>query len=279
MLFTSSLSLTSSYSNIKIHLAAIKHFLLLHGFHTSIPPLPRLYMLTRAIKRKSCHHKKPKRLPITPAILIHLQRYLINSHYSLQNQKMLWAAFTTAFFGFLRSSEFTAPTIKSYHPETTLLVSDVTLKQSRLNINIKTSKTDPFHHGCSIRLSQTNTVTCPVNALTDFLRMHPTQQGPLFTYSDGTFLTRRRLNSILKLALSPLASSQRSVSTHSFRIGAATTAAAAGFLRWLIQQLGRWNSDCFRSYIDIPDSTIDNVATSLTKQFNINGIWDPDLRS
>ena len=275
MLYVSQLSLHSSSSNIKTHLAAIKHYALLLGYHNQIPPLPRLYMLTRAIKRTNGkRYNKAKRLPITVSSLHKLKDY-ISSKFSKHNQTMLWAAFTTAFFGFLRSSEFVAPTTKQFDPEQTLLISDLTQANSRLHLYIKASKTDPFSHGCTIRLSKTNTLVCPVTALTQLYRIH-SKQGPLFTYDDGTFLTRRRLNHILKQALPSLAT-RGTTSSHSFRIGAATAAAAAGYPRWLIQHLGRWNSDCFRTYIRIPDNTFDNVAISLCKISSPTITFDPDL--
>ena len=40
--------------------------------------------------------------------------------------------------------------------------------------------------------------------------------------------------------------------SHSFRIGAATTAWAKGFSEEQIQQMGRWNSEAFKKYIRIP---------------------------
>ena len=200
MLYTSYLSLNSSSVNIKTHLAAIKHHTLLLGYHQQIPPLLRLYMLTRAIKRTTGKtYTKPPRVPITINQLLALRQYL-TSNFSTYDQHMLWAAFTTAFYGFLRSSEFVAPTTKTFNPEETLLISDLTLLPSRIHIKIKASKTDPFRHGFSIRLAITNSPTCPVTSLSQLYLIHP-KHGPLFTYSDGTYLTRRRLNSILAKAL------------------------------------------------------------------------------
>ena len=276
MLYTSYLSLNTSSGNIKTHLAAIKHHTLLSGHQQKIPPLPRLYMLTRAIKRtKGNSHTKEQRLPITINKLLILRQY-ISFNFSTYNQHMLWAAFTTAFYGFLRSSEFVAPTTKTYHPEETLLISDIKLLPSIIHIDIKASKTDPFRQGCTIRLASIhNSPTCPVTALSQLYLNHP-KHGPLFTYADGTYLTRRRLNTILAKAL-PITTNHGPTSSHSFRIGAASTAAAAGFPRWLIQQLGRWNSDCFRTYIQIPDSTINAVSASLSNITIPTTIYDPDL--
>ena len=280
MLFAAHISKTSSYANVKRHLCAIKHFNIFFGLSTQQPTFPRLYLLTRAIRRTERQkHRKPRREPITPRQLHQLRSFLEESCYTMADRQMLWAAFLVAFFGFLRASEFVAPTVKTYDSDSTLLVSDITIPPTAnvAHIRIKTSKTDPFRHGCIVRLARTNSTLCPVTALTTLLSSHPTSSGPLFTFRDGSYLTRRRLNRILQLALpSPVASQQRT-SSHSFRIGAATTAAAAGYPRWLIQRLGRWNSDCFRIYLQVPDSTISNVAQNMNRTLDTSDdTWDPD---
>jgi len=189
---------------------------------------------------------------------------------------MLWASFTLAFFGFLRSSEYVAPTTSKF-TENTLLYEDIVISKNKATVKIKSSKTDPFRQGCLIRLAATNSPLCPVSALHHHMISHPTKRGPLFTYHDKTFLTQKRLNNIIKEAFSSSIRTE-SVSSHSFRIGAATTAAAAGIPSWLIQQLGRWNSDCFRIYTKIPNETIQHTAAILSSpELNITTTWDPDL--
>ena len=272
MLFVSSMSHTS-ISNIKIRLAAIKHYVILLHYHSQLPTLPQLYMLTHAIKRIPGNNKRLPRSPITAPLLHQLRNYITDSSLNITNQTMLWPAFMTAFFGFLRSSEYVSPTINKFDAETTLLCSDINISHHRVLINIKASKTDPFRHGCSICLAPTNSPLCPTIAIINYLNIHPTNTGPFFTYLDGSYLTRRRLNKIIKSAIP----TTDPVSSHSFCIGAATTATAAGFPQWLIQQLGRWNSDCFCTYICIPNSTIDQVCTLLTGHYNISNNWNPNL--
>ena len=52
---------------------------------------------------------------------------------------------------------------------------------------------------------------------------------------------------------------------HSFRIGAATTAANCGMPDSLIKTLGRWESAAYTLYIRTPHSVLRSVAGALVK--------------
>jgi len=73
----------------------------------------------------------------------------------------MWAAFTVAFFGFLRASEFTITTTDS----STLRWSDIQLSTTNLSILIRQSKTDPFRTGHVLHIAATGALTCPVKAM------------------------------------------------------------------------------------------------------------------
>ena len=287
VLFASNLAKTSSYSNIKGHLAAIKFMAEVHGFSSTktFTYFHRLYLTLRGIKRTHGNkHKKPKRNPITPNLLRTIHFNLHNSSMLYEDKLMMWAAMLTAFFGFLRISEYTSTYTRTFEPDLTLCYSDVKMLHSAqivrnsskpiitgIELNIKSSKTDPFRMGVLVRLAENGTILCPVRALTEYMAVHPNKQGPLFMSQSNKYLTRRDINKALKAYLN-----LSNVSSHSFRIGAATTAAGAGHPRWLIQSLGRWTSDCFRSYIRIPNSTIANVSRSMVNA-SYNKTFDPDV--
>ena len=60
------------------------------------------------------------------------------------------------------------------------------------------------------------------------------------------------------LRIPPLCQSQ-------FRIGAATTAAAASLPAWLIKDMGRWSSDAYQTYIRCPTSVLQSIPQLLAQ--------------
>ena len=93
--------------------------------------------------------------------------------------------------------------------------------------------------------------------------------GPLFLFEDGSPLTKRRLVTMVRIALesggvNPTFLS--SVTGHSFWIGAATAAALEGMEDSLIQTLGRWRSSAYHRYIRIPAESLASCIISKTDQ-------------
>jgi hypothetical protein len=69
---------------------------------------------------------------------------------------------------------------------------------------------------------------------------------------DNSPITRSFFNSQSQLYLTFAGLNLKNYKSHSFRIGAATTAWAERFSEEQIQQMGRWNSKAFKKYIRIP---------------------------
>ena len=94
-------------------------------------------------------------------------------------------------------------------------------------------------------------------AMRDYLlQCKPAVSGPLFIFTNGKWLFRASLTRELRSAQQVCGLPADHYFTHSFRIGAATTAAAAGVPSWLIKVLGRWSSDCYERYIRTPQETL-----------------------
>ena len=263
-LFVTSLARFLGYASIRTYLAAVRFHNIELGFSTNFDHMQQLNMLMRGIRRvkgKSC---RPKRNPITPEVMKVLKSQLRQASFVEQDKLMLLAAFTTAFFGFLRSSEFCSPTRMTFHPDSTLLVKGVLLSENVAILSIKVSKADPFRNGSQIRLAASSSSVCPFRALQKYLSFCHIPSSPLFKFSNGTFLTRQSLSSSMKSLLQPIFGNTKGYSSHSFRIGAATTAAAADIPDWLIKALGRWSSNCFEQYIRTPNKLIDSVPGKLT---------------
>ena len=80
--------------------------------------------------------------------------------------------------------------------------------------------------------------------------------GRLVQFQSGRYLTRSAVVHLLRDAARWAGPTYKSLKGHSFRIGAASTAAAAGLPDWLIKVLGRWSSDCYQLYIRTPKNVL-----------------------
>ena len=88
--------------------------------------------------------------------------------------------------------------------------------------------------------------------------------GPLFIRREGgQYLTRERFVAELRSALAAVGYPAKDYAGHSFRIGAATTAARCGIQDSLIKTLGRWESAAYTSYVRTPPETLQQVAKTM----------------
>ena len=105
---------------------------------------------------------------------------------------------------------------------------DSRVAPKRMEVRIKASKTDPFQKGVTLYLGRTYTNLCPVAAMLGYLGSQSYCPGLLFIFGDGEFLTRSSFTAAVRRALEAEGLPASSYAGHSFRIGAATTAAMAG---------------------------------------------------
>ena len=185
-----------AHTTIKVYLAAIRYLHVSVGMHqTNNQQLsPYLELVMKGIKKEQLHGKpQHQRLPITSSIMASIYTVLAhtsNDYHSI----MIWAACCTAFFGFLRCSEFTVPSLQGFDPEVHLTIKDIAIDKivepSLVRVTIKQSKTDPFRQGIHLFLGATEHTVCPVKALLPYLVLRGRKDGPLFITAKGTPLTR-----------------------------------------------------------------------------------------
>jgi len=269
-------NLNLAYSTIKSYLAGIRNFYIARGLNNPFlqydgSPFLRLQLIMKGIRKDQCKPTKP-RLPVTAYILKNIlltEEVFFGAYVDL----LMKTACVLAYFGFLRCGEFTCAT-KVFDPNINLCISDVTIYSHanlpfRATLLLKSSKTDPFRCGCIINLFRTNSDLCPVRFLYMFLTvrraMQASSQDPLFMMPEGQPLTRHAFLSMLKVILQRLGFNASDYSGHSFRIGAATSAAAAHVPDHLIKTLGRWSSDCYQRYIQTSQPVLESALCAMAQ--------------
>ncbi len=257
------LSITSFISHLNINknlqVSSIKGYLSgIHFFHKLIfgsqsPQIAnsQTTLLIKGIQR--AHPTRPDtRQPITLEILTKCISTLRRGYHSTHTAHTLDAMFILAFFGFLRCSELTITS--SFNTNIHPTISDLAvLDDKAMSFLIKQSKTDQTKKGHFIYIFNLQSPILPYQALLAFLQLRKSQSkspsDPLFTDDSNRPIARFWFQKHLKSVLLVSGIPANNFSSHSFRIGAATTAAQKGLSQQQIQMLGRWSSGAFKSYI------------------------------
>jgi len=161
------------------------------------------------------------------------------------------------------------PTQQDYDDSTHLSLKDISVDNCSnprlIKLRIKQSKTDPFRQGADIYLGATDT---PFSELMPYLTERGAQPGPLFIINDHTYLTRALFSKKVDTILDILQVDTQQYNTHSFRIGAATTAAQALITDVHIKMLGRWRSEANQRYIKTPPQDLAKLTRRLSSTCN-----------
>ena len=227
-----------------------------------------LQRLLTGIKRFQGIQPDP-RLPITYDVLCSMLNHL--SPKTSLTPAIFRAAFSLAYFGLLRVSEFAAAIPVD---ETKLLrYANITLLPNSSNPNLMqlhllASKTDVFRKGITIPIPCVcqDSPVCAVHEMLNLLSIKPmktSNQEPLFVFPNGTLLNRKTVSSMLSALTVKCGLPENRYKTHSFRKGAASTLAAAGVPDSTIQTMGRWSTNCYKIYINLSQSQILSFAKSL----------------
>ena len=260
--FASYLARTVKHSTIKLYLSAVRNLHISCGHGNPLHGKLLLNKVLRGILRYQ-GRSRILRQPVTPEVLAAIQP-ILRTWLGERDFTMIWAAFTLAFFAFLRCSEFTYPETNQFRPRFDLSTDCVSFHPSlaspqQMSVFLKASKTDVYRQGHTLVIACSPSPVCAVTAMSNyFLAARP--HGPLFSFQSGRLLTRSAVVHLLRDAARYAGLPYKSLKGHSFRIGAASTAAAAGLPDWLIKVLGRWSSDCYQLYIRTPRNVLLSAA-------------------
>ena len=146
----------------------------------------------------------------------------------------------------MRVAEFTLVNAGDFNAKIHLTPQDISIDSQEqltlMQVRIKASKMDQFRTGTSVFLAATGMELCPISAVLCYLAERARGEGPLFLLKSGDLSLFRRVLSVGGIQASAFTG-------HSFRIGAATTAAAKGVHDSIIKALRRWSSDASLVYI------------------------------
>ena len=250
--------LRRSHNSIRSDIFAPASACNLLGFTFNPEDHPQLELLLRGIKRSSHATSRTQRLPITAQLL---NTILPTIDVDNPDELTLFATMVVGVFGLFRASELVAkPGSSPSLPRSAVSFHD----HSIAKVFLATSKTDTFRRGCSVTVAANGSRICPVAALRHVLASSPNQDGadPLFQLANGRPVTYKILQNFIKVACARVGI-RAGVSSHSLRIGGATSLALAGCPAHTIMAMGRWKSLAYQLYTRLDDNAFVRISALL----------------
>lgn len=231
-------------STITTHISTVGYY---HKLYASNDPTAAFIIRKMLVGVGKARPTSDVRLPITPGILHNLvgsTHLITQSHY---HSVMLKAMYLLAFHAFLRISELAVAKTDKH----VLKFNNISLTKSHLTISFDSFK---HHKGdpCSIAIPRTASQFCPAAHIESYLSLRGSRQGPLFLFPDHQPVPQSYVRSQLRASLHLARLQTATLTSHSFRIGAATEAVRRGFSDDEIRRMGRWSSSAFKNYIRLP---------------------------
>ncbi|XP_066437473.1 uncharacterized protein [Eleutherodactylus coqui] len=232
----------ASFDVAKKHLAGVAFLLKLHG----IEDVTKDFAIRQILRGwKKDKRRVDARRPITYNLLCKLLDVLEATCVNAEEALLFRAAFMLAFFAALRISELVPASKKKVGG---LLFNDVLLLNDTLRVRVSRSKTDIYGRGEWLSIGSLGARWCPVDTVRRYLASRVTS-GQFLVHASGLPLTRFQFSSVLRASLREVGLEASEFGTHSFRIGAATTAELGGMNEVEVKRLGRWRSQAYKSYV------------------------------
>jgi len=243
-----------SYNTVATYVSTVNYVQKMAGF----PDIANNFVAKKMLQGlRKLTARADTRLPITPSILKALIQSLDHFGFSSFIKTLLKAMHLLAFHAFLRIGEITQSDPKvqnnlAFHAVKFLFANSSDPYAFELNFEKFKHHTGVSCHKLLVKENQQQLAICPVKALWEYCKVRGQMDGPLFCFLDGTPISRRFFTQKMQLSLNWANCSPKDYKGHSFRIGAATSAASMGISEQQIQVMGRWRSEAFKKYIRFP---------------------------
>ena len=263
---------------INSYISGMRQLHLLRGMD---PPMLRTNLVKFVLKgKKNMDDIKDratpavKRLPMTMPMMRLLKEVTRIWDATIMEKLLMWTVATLAFHGAFRIHELLCKTETEYDPDFALLTGDVKIRPGRgetedrfLEVKLKCPKESKTGKAVVLEVYETKGTLCPVKAFERWECRTVTKAGlPLFRDESGTPLTGARMNRWLKERLKEHVDYRKGKFTsHSFRIGLATTMGTEGFSAADIKEAGRWSSNAYELYMKLPRVKRASVAKAIGK--------------
>lgn len=219
-------------------------------FHLQISGFsdPTKFFVVRKMLERLRRIKPSKnvRSPITYPLL----KRIVEVLQVICTNKYEYYLFSSAYFALLRVGEITVSNKNG--PDRVLGMKDIEIKASgTVKLRIRMSKSDQLGMGTNIEITPSEESVILNELLSEYLRIRPNFQGPLFCHFGGKYLTAYQFSQMLNKCISQLGIDTNTFKSHSLRIGCATYMFMKGKSEQNIREKGRWKSDAYKSYIRI----------------------------
>lgn len=267
-------------STINTYLAGIRQLHISKGIPPPIIKSELVTLITRGMHNIDNRHtstsKKKSRQPFTVEKMRILKHRLREWNTSTEQQLLVWAVCTLAFCGAFRIGELLSKHESTFDPAYSLLSEDIQLcsvsvegkLEEAVQVLVKAPKESKVGKAIIVDVYKAAGHICPVKAYKKWraISSHSENGQPAFRQPDGTPLTGKKLNSILKERLTGFVDmSNGPLTTHCFRIGMASMLGQLGHDDGEIQAVGRWSSRAFEAYIKLPRTKRIAMAKKIAK--------------
>lgn len=243
-------------STISTYVSALSYVHKLANF----PDPTKHFFVQKILAAHSKLYSSPDvRLPITRGVLQRLVLALNHTNSSAYQRLLFQTMFLVAFYGFFRVGELTA---KGANLKPLVQIQNLHYQFQDNCVTAATIVITDYKHNSGRRPFSvvldcaTGTEFCPVTYLQRYCSMRGTTPGALFCFADGSPVKTSHFTQQLRQALHFCGLDSSKYKSHSFRIGAASSAADNGLSDAQIRHLGRWKSDAFKLYIRQPSEVL-----------------------